>query len=303
MPHWRVALGERTPMPDPKEYLDRYTYLRFTHPLTGVPTDAGISGYGSGWGVGDNPNRPSGGDMQHEYLTGFRPALRKYLTGSANKKVDSPFFFNTPPVANIDPAEPFYNMSFIRAFLGKGSPDEIIDTLRIAIVLGRIGHGTDANNKRAAFPSAAQYSTKFMTLDCNGLTGNFYGINPETSVQGYAVPGRRRQRADDVQVGDVVVTVTAGGGYQHVALVAYWDCPPASGATGRVNMKLCEWGQAGDESNHYTGATPREVNIRRGPNTRYGVGFEGRSGSFRYIFAGPASAGSRGWGLGEDMAR
>lgn len=288
---------------DPKEYLDRYTYLTFPNPFTGQPEAAGMSGYGSGWGVGEHPNRPNGQTMQHEYLHGFRPALRKYLIGNANKSEPSPMTFNGEgKQTKIDPAEPFFRMSFIRAFLGKGSPDEVADTLRVAMVIGRIGSGKDANNKPAACLTAAEYATKFMTLDCNGLTGNYYGINPETACSGYAVPARKRSRAADVRVGDVVVTLKDNGKYSHVALVAYWDCPSASAESGKVKLKLCEWGQAGDETKHYTGETPIELEVKRGAHKGYGVGFSRKSGQFRYIFAPPPPVGGhRGWGLGENM--
>lgn len=287
----------------PKAYLDRYTYLTFPNPFTGQPEKAGISGYGSGWGVGEHPNRPSGQTMQHEYLHGFRPALRKFLVGNASKSVSSPMTFANVEGGKIDPAEPFYNMSFIRAFLGKGSPDEIADTLRVAMILGRIGSGRDANNKPAACQTAAEYSTKFMTLDCNGLTGNFYGINPETACSGYAVPARKRRRAADVEVGDVVVTLKNSGSYSHVALVAHWDCPPESAEKGKVKLKLCEWGRSGGEDNHYTGEAPVELEVRRGNHGSYGVGFTRTNESFRYIFAPPPpkASGHRGWGLGENM--
>lgn len=283
----------------PKQYLDRYTYFTVRNPRTGMIEQAPITGYGSGWTTKHRSNGPA---CQMEYLNGFRPALCLAVNGKAGNHPPSVFFMPTA-LNGLSDMDCFCTMSFIRSFLGKGSPDEIADTVRMAIALGRIGTDKDINGKRPAASTAAEYVKKFISLDCNGYSGNYYGINPETAVSGYASHARRRARAADVQVGDSVVTLTAEGSYKHVAVIAEWNCPPLGSKSTKCRFRLCEWGQAGDEAAHYTEGDAAEFDIVQGPNRAYGVGFSRNPAkSFRYIFKPPQRLKERGWGLGSDMA-
>jgi hypothetical protein len=282
----------------PKEYLDRYTSLDLVDPGTGLRTVVNINGYGSGWGPEKGCNRTTvGPKCSTEYNSFFVPALRVVHHGKNTSIGATKFFFNQNPVSGFLPTEDFYISSFVNTFVGKGSPDEIRDTLRVALAIGRIGVGTDPAGNSRTKATLQQYVDDFMTLDCNGLTGNFYGIDPNTPVEAYANPARRRQRVGDVQVGDAVVTIPdATGNFEHVALIAEWSPVSAGDDTGTVNLKLVEWGQEGDESRHYTGEAPRRTNVTRGPNGKYGIGFRTDDASkFRYIFAPPQRGEPRGW--------
>ena len=280
----------------PKQYLDRYTYFKIKDPVYKRDTEAPVTGYGAGWTTAHRANGPA---CQQEYLTYFRPALGHAVNGNKNRKPDSIFFVEST-LPGLAPMECFCKMSFIRAFLGKGSPDEITDTVRMAWALGRIGLGKDILGKPPAAPTVADYVTKFISLDCNGLSGNYYGINPETAVSGYASGGRKRMSAADVRVGDIVVTVTAEGKYKHVAVLDKWQPLKPGAKTGPVNLTLCEWGMSGGEDNHYNQAL-REATF--GPNKAYGIGFTRNIlKNFRYIFAPPKREEERGWGLGANMA-
>lgn len=280
----------------PKEYLDRYTDLYLQHPVSGIFNLVNINGYGSGWGPEKGCNRKEIGPVcQREYLNYFVPALRHAHHGANTPIGNDKFFFDKRQVANFRSTEDFYVSSFINAFVGKGSPDEMCDTLRIALAVGRIGSGRDAAGNPAARPTLQAYADTYMTLDCNGLTGNFYGVNPQNAVESYANAGRARKRAADVRVGDAVVTIGVAGNYEHVALIEQWTCVGSTVDTGPVDVKIVEWGQAGDESAHYTGAAARRLNAVR-KDRRYGIAFSTNDDvTFRYVFAPPGGSGPRGW--------
>jgi hypothetical protein len=280
----------------PKEYLDRYTYLRLTEPDTSRILTVNITGYGSGWGAEPHCNRTDVGPAcQTEYNQRFVTALRFAYHGSNQPIGSVKFFFNKNPVKGLEASEDFYVSSFIRSFVGKGSPDEIRDTLRVASAIGRIGMGPGPAGLYRESVSLQDYADKFITLDCNGLVGNYYGINPENSVESYANSGRRRKRAADVRVGDAVVTITESGGFQHVALIEEWRCQNMTTETGNVKMRLVEWGESGDESKHYSVGNSRDIAAKFGPNKSYGIGFAGSGNAFRYIFAPPQTPDPRGW--------
>lgn len=298
----------------PKFFLDRYTTLRIPDPRTGVAIGVAMTSYGSGWDDDakmrkENPeakpagNRgPLGPICQAECNQGFGVALRYGYDPKKHKALPASFHFTEAPLVDYFRAEQFYKMSYVRAFLGKGSPDEIVDTLRLALAVGRIGVDKDMGGRKPPKPTLQEYVKQYITLDCNGLTGNYYGIHPSTSIQTYAAPAKRRMSAQEVKMGDCIVTVTRAGGYQHVALVDEFTCPPTTDKTPTCGIKICEWGQSGGEDKHYTGNVARMVKIERGPNAKYGIGF--RSGTnFRYIFAPPQDPEPRGWGLGGDLSK
>jgi len=281
----------------PKEYLDRYTSLDVPDPNTGFTTTVNITGYGSGWGPEEGCNRTDVGPVcNQEYNTRFVPALRVAHHGRNTPIGSTQFYFNQNSVGDFQPTEDFYVSSFVNAFVGKGSPDEITDTLRVALAVGRVGAGPDAAGGRHNAFSLQQYVDTYITLDCNGLVGNYYGIDPNTAVKSYANVGRRRLRARDVQVGDAVVTIpTLSKKFEHVALIEYWQCIGDTDDTGTALIKIVEWGEAGDETVHYTGDNPRQLPITFGPDRTYGVGFSTEEGKFRYIFAPPQLGDPRGW--------
>ena len=121
----------------PKMYLDRYTYLSIPSPFDGMLLNCGLTGYGSGWNF-RNGKAGAGIAIQHEYAV-FRDALRKAHHGNALTPCGPQFYFSEKPLARISRLEEFYSDSLVRAYVGKGSPDEITDALRLALALGRIG--------------------------------------------------------------------------------------------------------------------------------------------------------------------
>ena len=276
----------------PKQYLDRYTNLSIPSPFDGTQQKCGLTGYGSGWNF-RNFKAGAGSVMQREYAV-FREALRKAHHGNPHTPCGPQFYFSETPLAQIRRTEEFYAESLVRAYVGKGSPDEIIDALRLAMALGRIGTDPDVNGKPPARPTVQQYARDFMTLDCNCLVGNFYGADPDASIDVYASPGRRRSAIRAVQKGDAVVTHCAAAPYEHVALIDEWNVISDSS----VEATLCEWGQPGDETKHYRTYT---LTIEKGPITSFGIGWRSDSNvkkgvkSFRYIFAPQTDNEPWGW--------
>jgi hypothetical protein len=280
---------EATAMSTPLEYMRRYTSLSGTDPQTGLTLKASVSGYGSGW-VDRGHQKGLGPAMQMEFQYLKNALIKTFCPGK--KSLDSMFYAPAGKFPFLQPSEPFWTKSLINALVGKGSPDELTDTLRLAAASGRIGTTKDAAGQSPAAPTASAYSDKLFTLDCNGLVGNFHGFH--CSIDGYSSPAKRRKEIGDVAVGDVLVTHCADSRYEHVALIAGWK--PLSG--NEVEVSIVEWGTKGDESKHYKESV--KFTVTRGPEASFGVGWKAKSykgiESFRYIFAPPAKAGEeKGW--------
>lgn len=276
----------------PKEYMDRYTYLAIPSPLDGMRLNCPLTGYGSGWNLRNNKSG-AGATIQQEYAV-FRDALRKAHHGNAHTPCGPVFYFSDQPLAQIRRTEDFYADSLVRAYLGKGSPDEITDALRLALAVGRIGTERDVNGRLPARMTVEAYARDFMTLDCNCLVGNFYGANPDAHISVYASPARRRTSINDVRQGDAIVTHCPESPYEHVGLIEEWH--PSGGAS--VRVKICEWGQPGDESKHYRESTHT---ITQGPIHSLGIGWATPSNThkgvntFRYIFSPQTDNTPWGW--------
>jgi hypothetical protein len=174
----------------------------------------------------------------------------------------------------------------------------------------------------------AEYAYKFFSLDCNGLVGNYLGLSPEVLPGGWATLSRKwveggvkangegwngwgpaevaslpylplkpRKSASEARTGDVLVSLTPGGVYEHVALVD--NVSPVDKET--VNWQIVEWGSEtsldsvdpANEALHYIPddhiKDPGDQKLGNGKEKQYGVGFLGKWGRFRYLFAGPPS--------------
>jgi hypothetical protein len=289
----------------PAAYVELYHDLVFDDPRTGQRTAAEVGGYGSGWGPEQGCNRKTQGPLcSIEFNQFYTPALRMLHHGNALTPCGNPFYFRQKPLGNVSPDEEFYVGALIRAFNGKGSPDEITDALRLALAIGRVGTTTDANGKPASNGRVGEYCGRFITLDCNGLSGNYYGIDPNTKVSDYAVPGRRRMDIRNIAQADALVTVAANGNHEHIAVVE--SCEVVSrkaDGTGTVRLAIVEWGEAGDITTHRKKlAGPNGdgiVSVTRG--ARYGLAIVSGSSS-RYFFAPPQTPTPRRWGLKNNPA-
>ncbi|MGE5345678.1 MAG: hypothetical protein ACM3JH_06970 [Acidithiobacillales bacterium] len=96
-----------------------------------------------------------------------------------------------------------------RAFVGKGSPSNIQDVYLAASFCGLV-----------TMSNAQDYANRYLGTDCNGFVGNYFGLDPNTSISSYdSHPRNRRSRADEIQARDVVVFLDSAGGHKHIALV------------------------------------------------------------------------------------
>lgn len=277
----------------PREYLHRYTRLTFQHPLDRTVVAAGLTNYGAGK-TRKGPGVASPTEVERERLL-FTQALRKAHHGNAQTPCGEEFFFRQPPLGNIPPSEVFYARTIVRAFLGKASPDEIIDVLRIATAVGRIGTARDANGQPPARATAADYVTSFITLDCNGFAGGYFGVNGDVDIRTFAPAGRRRTSIGEIVPGDAVVTHCPTVPYEHVGVIDAF----ARNGDGTYHVAIAEWGWFGPERTHYV--VMPEVRIVQGPQGEFGLGWHTTSNkvpltpTFRYLFGRPSASHSLGW--------
>lgn len=288
-------------MAGPTEYVKRYHELLVNDTAQDIFQSVDIRNYNSGW----SPER------QTEYDLLVNKLAPK--TGSSAL----PLTFYVRNDSRMDNSEVFYRHSLRRAYLGKGSPEEIIDALRLATLCGLIKPG------RAGAGDLATYVKTYIGLDCNGFVGNYFGLSPEVKprawAQGMSVPAddsakvkagitkaialtlayfplTARTSADTIAPGDVVITVRNDApvhSHEHIALVASVS---VTGDTATIG--LAEWGGAGGIATH-TGTAVGVKLVSNAPATkqwrRYGLAWASGD-AYRHIFAPPCPANSAGWG-------
>jgi hypothetical protein len=94
-----------------------------------------------------------------------------------------------------------------RVFTGKGAPEDIRNVVRLA-----------SRFKLIDAKTVDKYCTTNIGLDCNGFAGNFWGINPDTSIDQYDVD--RRSAVADVVAGDAMIFYIKGVAAPfHIAVV------------------------------------------------------------------------------------
>ena len=290
-----------------KAYVDQYTNLKVVDPATGGTVEVHITGYGSGWEdnvavmkdyeekKAKDPDTPrpkpagnrgqTGPRCQTEFAL-LRTALAKLLQPDAKQPILTAKIMTekSEDLKKAFPGKVISVAGLTRAFLGKGSPTEMSDALTIAKSTGRIGDGKDVAGQTCAARTFQDYADKFMTLDCNGLVGNATGVNPEFSPGWFADAKRVRKKIEDVQAGDIIVTVNASGNHEHVAALDEFVRPPTTEKEPSCAIRIAEWGQAGDVAKHYS-PDWKMVKIEKGE--KYGLGFKSDGGKFRYFFAPP----------------
>ncbi|HEX4808155.1 MAG TPA: hypothetical protein VH325_04455 [Bryobacteraceae bacterium] len=269
----------------PTDYLDRYHRLQISDSRLSLSETVNVTNYCSG----EAPER-----SQEQWL--LTDKLRQIIDAKL-KALPSRFKFPSGD-PSMDPNEPFYFMSLRRAFLGKGSPDEISDTLRLAVRAGRIG-------PKGAAANCVAYVKKFIGIDCNAFQGNYLGLDPEIKPRLYAkgvkgvtaysnslslsfpfLPLTARPSADTVRSGDVLITVVdADDHHEHIALVDNVSSPKPN----QLTLDIVEWGQAGERDKHIVPNCSVTI-VTGGPEPRYGVSFRNDAKTaHRYFFAPPAT--------------
>lgn len=137
-------------------------------------------------------------------------------------------------------------MSIVRVYCGKGSPQEINDALWLAHRYGKI---LNHANKKPHAKSLQQYADAYVGMDCNGYVGNFFGINPSTSIDTYALT--RRKSVSEIQENDVCVWYRpwkSSKKYGHIGLINTIETRTESG----FKFELCDWGVAEQEKHQKT---------------------------------------------------
>ena len=237
-------------MVGPLHYLSMYHTLFLLDIPLGLLGYADIRRYISG--------EPGDGVTERGKLLSAIAKARKDSSGSS-----VPSLFTLPAGLGIPADEQFCRHAIRRCYAGRGSPHEMIDTVRLAVAFGRVKHPI----------SSDQYAEKWFGSDCNAFVGNWLGVSPSLSIRSYftgygsgsipgAVPSVEASRdcvplkpiasIADITQGTVLVTHGAPRAdtnktYKHIALVE--SIAPATG--GKHRVELAEWGVPGGYESHH----------------------------------------------------
>jgi hypothetical protein len=127
----------------------------------------------------------------------------------------------------INAGWPFYNV-----FVGKGSPREIADAIKVAVAFG---------HAEPTLHSIQAYCDKNIGIDCSGFASNFFGFTPEEAVsigaKSMAPMSKRVRRLEDVRCGTAIVFTNG----KHVALVdSVTNTDRTNGIAYAIDCKVAE---------------------------------------------------------------
>jgi hypothetical protein len=132
---------------------------------------------------------------------------------------------------------PIRAINIRRAFMGKGSPQDLKDALWLA---HRYGFIKNPERPRAGALTLQQYCRTYTGLDCNGFVGNYLAQHHNTSIEVYGDVANRLTSVEEIQSGTSLVWVPPyGGRYPHIAIVnsaqvegdvLKWDLVQSSGS-------------------------------------------------------------------------
>jgi len=234
----------------PFEYADQYHQLQLQDSLLGLDVTLNISKYKADWDMEDVA----------EASTVLNLVAMKFLKLRSVNEV--PAIFRIPNSPKVDPTEDFCCAGIRRAFASRGSPDEMIDALRIAVLVGRPGN-----------LSPKEYGEKWFGQDCNSFAGNYIGLSPMIPIASYAtgtqlgttyseqdcrqflpLPPRNdeSQALWGIQTGDVLLTFgkfdKRGIPWRHIAIVQN-----LMGSFSSATLSIAEWGEKGGKPQHNHG--------------------------------------------------
>lgn len=140
-----------------------------------------------------------------------------------NKKPESPI----SDYMTIDAGWPFYNV-----FVGKGSPKQIADAIKVAVAFGHV---------EPTLHSIQSYCDKNIGIDCSGFASVFFGLTAhQTTNTGASVMAPKNKRVtklEDVRCGTAIV-FTSG---KHVALVdSITNTDRTNGIAYSIDCKVAE---------------------------------------------------------------
>lgn len=127
-------------------------------------------------------------------------------------------------------------LNIIHAYTGKGSPSEISDAVWMAHRFGQI---INPKKPKASAVPLQTYADYYLGLDCNGFVGNYFGIDPNTSISEYQV--KRRKDVDTIKPNDVLCWYRAwkdAKKWGHIALIDTIYRKDASS----LDFKMVDWG-------------------------------------------------------------
>lgn len=232
----------------PFEFADRYHQLEVSDALLGLSVTLNISKYKADWAAEDVQEASTVLDKVAKRFTG-------------HKSVGAlPATFQITGSPRADPTEWWCCAGIRRAFGSRGSPDEIADALRLAVLVDQPGK-----------LSPKQYAEKWFGQDCNSFAGNYMGLSPMLPIAAYPT-GRQmgntygeqdcrsflplKPRDDEskplwgVSQGDALVTFgppdSRGIPWRHIAVVNN-----IGGSLSSATLEIAEWGEAGGKPQHH----------------------------------------------------
>ena len=248
------------------DYARRYHSITIVEPALGLSEIVEIRNYISGW-------TQAGQNRKDQLLATIAQKTRQ-------PQLPDPFFMTSD--LGFDVLEPFYKSGLRRAFIGKGSPDEIRDAIRLASAVGIVAA------HRPGGGTVTQYCNAVFGIDCNAFVGNYYAISPGMKPRNYALgfqvaldkagnpdssvprddfltapllPLGSRTRFEDIRAGDVVITVVHSGvhPHSHIALLNSFQLLSQAPTIDKKNrmqqvalLSIAEWGSAGGAEVHIT---------------------------------------------------
>jgi len=240
----------------PQEFLRSYHSIVVNDPKIGISAPINVTKYISG---GNSAARSELGKVAGRIAGAYFGSKNWSMVDLI--KQSQPFYIKGSKVISSD--EPFTYGGLQRAFLGRGSPDEMIDAVRLAVAV-----------KRCKPSEVTSYAQKWFGSDCNAFVGNWLGVSPSTSISAYAngygdgIPSgatpdvlvtkdivKLPPITDPAKIGQGSLVLTFGtpskssaSHWKHVALVQ--DIRPAG--PGKYYLTLAEWGHDGGFESHMT---------------------------------------------------
>lgn len=234
----------------PFQFVDSFHNLTVNDNRMGLTVIAKVTGYpkkGTEWSKDSEEIKQAG-----KVLGGLRMKTTKGVAG----------VFTIPGDSRVDPTEQFYTAGIIRAFAGRGAPDEMRDALRLSVLAGQCSTKT-----------AKAYAEKWFKQDCNAFVGNYLGASPMLGIPAYAkgllpksgpsetacasiLPRRPRSSLGEVAAGDLIITYGSkhprhGWRWRHIAIVESISPGMPSTRTGTdkggvdvtdAKLSIAEWG-------------------------------------------------------------
>jgi hypothetical protein len=250
----------------PDQYVDTYHKLSIDDTRLGLTGTVKIERYVSGWAQEDVTA-----------ATNLLHAVALKCCRLKRGNADLPPTFTIRYDSRVDQNEEFYCAGIRRAFCGRGSPAEIKNAIRLAVLAGFTTPGT-----------AAAYGAKTFGQDCNAFVANYQGVSPMIGIRRYALgstsedgPGRDltdcrkllplpvRESPWTIAPGDVIISYGGEpphkdkGYWRHIALVQGLMVSGTERTEGKASVRdarigLTEWGTSG-AANHSVPNAPIQL--------------------------------------------